>query len=97
MDSKNVEELSRLREIARKDMERQKVKANLHKVENRIMNVYNKIVTALQSQSDDEGFDKPLCQDILRENRKETNDLIKEQAALQKELVDLTNEVMIFT
>jgi transcriptional adapter 3 len=88
----NVEELKRLKAIVTKDLKRQEIKAALDKVDNQVLEVYNKVLLTKQKQiqqAKDEDFDKATFTKALKEYEVQTDALLKQQFKLQKEVSEL--------
>lgn len=100
VNEKNVEELNKLQTIITMDLRRQEVKELLTKIENQVMEMYNKIIMNVQKQNtqgDDDGYETHNCsKQILKEYNNEANRLIQQQVLLNNELTELTNSTMQF-
>ncbi|XP_071054596.1 transcriptional adapter 3-A [Onthophagus taurus] len=95
----NIKELEKVRTMVAKDLRKQEIKMALSKVDNKVMAMYNTLLTAKQKHvsatDDEEGFDKQNNRLLPRECEEEANKLIKQQMMFHRELSELTNFSML--
>ncbi|XP_044764990.1 transcriptional adapter 3 isoform X2 [Coccinella septempunctata] len=95
----NKMELHKLRNSVAKDMKRQEVKEALNRCDNKVMELYNKILLAKQKalQNEDEDVDKQLVNEqITKDFESEADSLVEQQYILNRELLDLTDASMLY-
>ncbi|KAL3290213.1 hypothetical protein HHI36_023572 [Cryptolaemus montrouzieri] len=93
----NKAELNKLRNNVAKDLRRQDIKEALDKCDNKIMELYNKVLQAKQKalQNEVEDIDKHVVNEqISKEFETQADDLVEQQFILNRQLLDLRNSSM---